>query len=308
MASENYTLQDVKGIKEPFDNAARTAIMSYASLPVFMVESTEQFSEIFTSTESISGTRALSELESPDTNALEDGYTVTLTDVRFGNSINISSTDKQKFKDGSVSVDKYLMRQTREILRDVQNFFIQGIHDLYNNGFVTTYHAAPDAVALFGTHSWNTDGSTSWDNGVTAALAQTSVDAAMLFGGNFKDGSGKPMPQTYDTIFVKTGGSASREAKKLFAENISPVAVNDVNIYQGEFTIVESPYLTSSTAWFMLDTKKYDAPVYAGIGKFPTMDEPIRQNNMSDRVNVEGFWKLGIPNLPFNAYGSTGAA
>ena len=308
MATYNYSNQDTKGLKESFDNMTPISMMAYSSLPVFSIESTDQFSEIFASTENISGTRATAEHETPDVNSLEDGYKVTLTNVRYTNAIEVTSTDKEKFRDGSVKVDTYLMRQSSALLRDIQNFFVQQMHDLYNNGFVTTYDAAPDTAALFGSHSWNTAGSTAWDNSATAALTSSSVDTAAAFGGAFKDGSGKPMPQSYDTIFVKLGGSASREAKKLFAENISPTAVNDVNIYQGEYRIVESPYITSSTAWFMMDTKQYPSAVYAGISKYPTMAAPLEQNNMADRFNVEGFWKKGINNLPFNLYGSTGAA
>lgn len=308
MASNNYLLQDVKGIKESFDNSSRIAIMSYAGLSPFMIEETDQYSEIFTSIESISGTRALAENETPDINNLQDGYSVTLSDVRYGNGIEITETDQRKFKDGSVKVDTYLIRQRDNLLRDIQNNFITGIHGVYNDAFAGATYTAPDGVALLGSHSWNTSGSTAWDNSATAALSSTAVDTAMAFGGAFLDGSGKPFPQTYDTIFVKLGGSASREAKKLFAKEIRPTAVNDVNIYQGEFTIVESPYITSSTAWFMLDTKRYDIPVYAGIGIMPHLNDPIVQNNQAIRTNATGFWKIGINNMPFNLYGSTGAA
>lgn len=306
MATQNYLLQDVKGIKESFDNASRIAIMSFAGLPTFTIEETDQFSEIFTSTESLSGTRALAENEAPDVNNLQDGYSVTLTDVRYGNAIEITETDQQKFKDGSVKVDTYLIRQRDNLLRDVKNKFVTGIHEVYNDGFTGATYLAPDGVALFGSHSWNTTGAAAWDNSATDALSQTSVDTAMEFGGDFKDGSGRPFPQTYDTIFVKLGGQAEREAKKLFAENISPTAVNDVNIYQGEFQIVSSPYLTSNTAWYMMDTKQYDIPVYAGIGKMPQLNEPIVQNNEAIRTNATGFWKIGINNQPFMMYGSDG--
>ena len=73
MASQDYLLQDVKGIKESFDNASKIAIMSWSGLPVFNIESTDQFSENFTSTESLGGTRELSENETPDVNNLADG-------------------------------------------------------------------------------------------------------------------------------------------------------------------------------------------------------------------------------------------
>ena len=233
-------------------------------------------------------------------------YSVTLTDVRYGNAIEITETDQQKFKDGSAKVDTYLIRQRDNLLRDVQNTFITGLHGIYNDGFAGATYLAPDGVALFGSHSWNTAGSAAWDNSATAALSATAVDVAMAFGGDFKDGSGKPMPQTYDTIFVKLGGSAEREAKKLFAHDISPETTNNVNIYRGEFTIVSSPYITDGAHWSMMDTKMHDSPVYAGIGSMPHLNAPIVQNNEAVRTNATGFWKLGINNQPFNMYGSDG--
>lgn len=306
MASQDYILQESKGIKESFDNMSRIAIMSYAALPTFTIEETDQFSEIFTSTEAFSGTKKLAENEAPPINSLADGYSVTLTDERYGNGFEVTETDRRKFKDSTTMVDKYLIRQRDSLLRDVQNKFVVDIHEVYNDGFTGASYLAPDGVALFGSHSWNTSGSTAWDNSATAALSDASVEAAVAFGGDFKDASGKPNPQTYNLIFVKLGGSAAKEAKKLFASDITPRTVNDVNVYQGEYTIVESPYITSSTAWYMMDTRKHDIPVYAGIGQMPQLNDPIVQNNEAIRTNATGFWKVGINNMPFNMYGSDG--
>lgn len=306
MSASDHVLHEVKGLKKSFDNMTKLAIMSYAELPIFDVQATPQYTELFTSTESLSGTIALAESETPPTNKLNEGYSVTLTDQRYGNSILITETDQRKIKDGTILVDTYLTRQRNALLRDIRNKFITDLHSVYNDAFAGATYTAPDSVALCGTHSWNTTGASTWDNGVTAALSATAVDAAMAFGGAFTDASGKPMPQTYDTIIVKLGGTASREAKKLFAHGIKPTAVNDVNIYEGEFRIVETPYLTSTTAWFMMDTKQMDAPVYSGIGKMPSMREPQVLENESIRTNVTGYWKLGINNMPINLYGSDG--
>lgn len=308
MATNDYIKQDIKGIKESFDNSTRISIMSYAAVPAFTIEETDQFSEIFTSTEGLSGTRALTELETPDTNRLQDGYSITLSDVRYGNSILVTETDKRKMKDGSVKVDTFLIRQRDNLLRDIKNKFVTSIHEIFNDAFTGNSYLAPDGVELCGVHSWNTPGAATWDNSSTAVLSATAVDAAVEFGGAFKDSSGKPMPQSYDTIFVKRGGAASREAKKLFAKDITPRTVNDVNIYEGEFTIIETPYLTSGTAWFMMDLKMEGSPAYAGIGDMPQLREPIVQNNEAIRTNATGYWKVGIRNMPFNIYGSDGTA
>ena len=306
--SADFVLEEVKGIKESFDNGSRISIEKYMALPCFNIESTDEWSEIFNSTESMTGARELSEQETPDVATLEEGYNVTLTTKRFGSAIQVSETAMEKMDDTSTKVETFLMRERDRVLMDNKYLFVTEMHKFLNYAFATTYYAAPDAVALCGSHSWNTDGSTAWDNSATASLSTTAIDAAMLFGGAFTDAAGNPMPQTYDTIVVKLGSAPARMAKKLFAEGITPTHIDDINIYEGEMRIVETPWITSTNTnyWFLFDTKR-KSPLYMGIKKFPTMNEPIKQNNESVRSNVTGFWKQGINNMPFNVYGSTGA-
>ena len=308
MASQDHILAEVKGVKKSFDDATQIMLSAYMDMPYVVVENNDQFSEIYNSTESLGGTIALAENETPPVNNLQEGYEVTLTDVRYGNAIEITETDQRKFKDGSTMVDTYLIRQRDRLLKNIKQKFVTTLHAPFNDAFTGATYVAPDGVALAGVHSWNTAGAATWDNGVTAALSATAVDAAVKFGGAFVDAAGDPFPQTYKYILVKLGSSAATTAKKLFAENIVPATVGDVNLYVGEYTIIETPYLTSDTAWFMLDDSMEESPVYVGIGEFPSMNAPIVQNNEAIRTNVTGFWKVGIRNMPFNLYCSDGTS
>jgi len=309
MATQDHILMEVKGTKESFDNATQITLSSYMNLPFMVVENNDQFTEIYNSTESLGGTTELAEHETPSVNKLNEGFEVTLSDIRYGNAIEITENDQVKMKDGSTKVDTYLMRQRDRLLKSVKQKFVTTIHAPFNDAFAGATYLSPDGEPLIdGAHTWNTDGAATWSNlGATAALSATTVDAAVLQGGNFKDASGDPFPQTYTKILVKLGGSAANAAKKLFAKDIYPTTVGDVNIYKGEYTIVETPYLTSSTAWFMLDDSMEESPVYTGINKFPSMSEPKVQNNEAIRSNVTGYWKTGIRNQPFNLYGTPGA-
>ena len=89
--------------------------------------------------------------------------------------------------------------------------------------------------------------------------------------------------------------------------NIQPVAVNDINIYEGEFRIISTPYITTTNKsyWFMKDSS-YDNPVKFGITEMPSMKPVKIDDNEAYRSNVTGFWKKGIVNMPFNWYGSNG--
>lgn len=310
-----YALQRVKGLKKSFDNAADDKIRGYMNMRMFDFYTTTEVFEKFTSTEGLSGSQKLGETETPPTLTMEDGYSVQIEEERFGGAIELTEAEyRRESNDNTTKVDTVLKRKRNQLLVDNINLFLTNVFKFLNYAFSSTSdYLAPDSVELCGVHSWNTDGASTFDNGVTAALdeAGTAIDTAMEFGGAFQDAHGRPMPISYDTIIVKKGSAASRVAKKLFAFGISPIAVEDINIYEGELTIIETPYITSTNKayWFLRDSKMpLGNSCVVGIGEFPTLREPIKQNNEAIRTNATGFWKQGIVNLPFDWYGSTGAA
>lgn len=313
MTSQDYAVQASKGIKESFDNAAYVRISEYANLPIFKMEQTNEFSEIFTSTESMTGTKKLAELETPPVSKLEDGYSVTLSEDRYGNALVISETMMRQAKDSTTKIDQFLSRQRNQVLVEADHYFITKCFEMLNTAFSTTSaYLAPDGApicAISGTanHTWNTPGSTAWNNGVTASLSSSAIDSAMEYAGAFTDAAGKPMPLNFNTIVVKKGSANERMARKLFAEGISPTAINDINLYQGEMTIISTPYITSANKayWFLFDSSKV-SPLYVGVGEYPTLREPIRLENEAVRSNVTAFFKLGVNNQPYSIYGGNG--
>jgi len=314
MNSADYAVQASKGIKESFDNGSYVRLAEYVNLPIFKMEQTNEFSEIFTSTESMTGAKTLAESETPPVLKLEDGYSVTLTEKRFGGALIVTETMQRQSKDNTTKIDTFLQRQRDMLLSETDQVFITDCFQMLNQAFLTSAtYLAPDGAplcAISGTanHTWNTAGSTAWNNGVTPALSSTAIDTAMTYAGAFTDASGKPMPLNFNVIVVKKGSAAERTARKLFAEGISPVTINDINLYYGEMTIVSTPYITAANTlnWFLFDTTKV-SPLYVGVGEYPTLREPIKLENEDVRTNVTGFYKLGVNNMPFSIYGSTGA-
>ena len=138
-------------------------------------------------------------------------------------------------------------------------------------------------------------------------LSETAVDAVMEYGGAFTDAVGDVMPLNFDEIIAKKGSEAHRTALKLFAFGIQPTAINDINIYEGEFRIVATPYITAANKlnWFMRDSS-LDNPLKIGITEMPNLKEPQVLENEAIRTNCTGFWKQGIVNMPYAFYGSTG--
>lgn len=308
MTSE-YVLHAVKGVKKSFDNAAEASILEYKDARLFTFEDTREWTEIFNSTEALSGSKELSEAETPPTTTLDEGYQVSLSNKRFGGAIEITEQDIEKAGDSTVMIDKYIERKRNQLLVDIRNLFLTRIFAMYNEAFSSTSaYLAPDGVEICGTHSWNTDGAATFSNAGTAAMSEEALEALEVYGGAFTDAKGRPMPITFDTLVVKKGSVTAKEAMKLCGVyGMKPTAVADINIYEGRYTIIETPYITTANKnyWFAL-ASRLENPLYVGISKMPSMNEPIKQNNESVRSNATGFWKQGVTNLPFAIYGSNG--
>lgn len=304
-------LQRVKGIKKSFDNFASEEIRRYQDMRIFDFYNTTEVFEKFTSIEGLSGSRKLGENEAPPVLTLDDGYSVQIEEERFGGAIELTEAEyRREANDNTIKVDNALKKKRNQVLVDNINLFLEQAFYFLNHAFDSAAsYLAPDSVELCGTHSWKKSGASTWANKTTAELSEAAIDAAMEFGGAFTDAQGKPMPINYDTIIVKKGSAAARWAKKQFAFGISPIAVADINIYEGEFIIIETPYITSANKkyWFLRDSKfPLGNSVVIGIGEYPTLREPIKQNSEAIRTNCTGFWKQGIVNLPVDWYGGDG--
>jgi len=295
-------------VKESFDLAAAASILEYKDSRIFTFEETPEWTEIFNATEGLSVTKELSEAETPPVGSEAEGYQVSISNKRFGGAIEITENDRMKAGDSTVMIDKFLERQRNDLLTDNRHKFLTEIFNLLNDAFTGTYYLAPDGAVLCTTHTYKS-GAT-FNNSATAKLLQSSIETLEEYGGAFTDAQGKPRPLTFDTIVVKKGSANAREAKKLFGMNgMVPTAVADINIYEGAYTLIETPYITTDNKnyWFAFASREKN-PLYVGISKMPSMNEPIKQNNEAIRSNVTGYYKVGINNLPIAIYGSTGAA
>jgi len=304
-----YTLANVKGVKKSFDNAAEADILKWKDARLFNIVETTEWSEIFNSTESMDGIIELSENQTPPVCSLDEGYQVTLTPKRFGGAIEITENDMQRAGDSTVLIDQFIQRKRDAVLRASRHKFVTDMFYMYNNAFnASATTLAPDGVELCGTHTWSSGGT--FVNEATAVLGAGAIEALEEYAGAFTDAKGQPMPLTFDTIVVKKGSANAREAKKLFGMyGMKPTAVNDINIYEGEYTLIETPYITTANKnyWFALAINgTMENPLYVGVHKMPSMNEPIRDKNESVFSSVTMFYKVGINNMPINIFGSNG--
>lgn len=308
MTSADYALQAVKGIKKSFDNACKFRIEQYMKQGYLQFYNTSEVSEIYTSTEGMTGVVELGELTTPPSLSLEDGYSITITEKRFGGALIVpEKVYRRDGQDTTWKVDQFLKRQRNQLLKTSTQKLMTDAHLMLNESFLSTSaYLAPDAVEICGSHTWSSGGT--FDNAVTKALDSDAYDDAWEYAGAYTDPSGKEDPLNWTHIVVKKGSAAHREAIRLFAKEIKPTAINDINIYEGELTIIETPYITTAnkTKWWLYDLSKEMSPLAVGIGEYPTMREPIKETNEAIRSNCTDFRKQGCINMPYQIYGSDG--
>lgn len=310
MTPQEFALEAVKGIKLSFDNGMSNKLDQYVDNRVVDMYQTDEVFEIFTSTEGMTGSKKLARRETPPILSLQDGYSVQIQENTFGGAIEVPFEDYKRWQnDSTLKVDSYLMRERNALMSDNTHKFVAEAFLFLNNAFDTTYYAAPDAAALIGTHTWKTTGASTFSNAATAALDADAVDDLEEYGGAFTLADGKEMPIDFDTIIVKKGSDNERMAVRLFAKDIKPTQVADINIYEGMKTIVAVPYISSANKnyWFARASRLENA-LKIGIGLKPSLQEPLRDKNEAIRTNCMGIWKQGIVNMPFDWYGSTGVA
>lgn len=306
MNSSDYALQAVKGIKKSFDNGLKYRVEQYMQEGCIKFYETSEISEIYTSTEGMTGVNELGELETPPSLTLGDGYSITISEERFGGAIIIpEKVYRRDGRDNTLKVDQFLQRQRNQLLKTNVNKLLTNAYLMFNEAFSSTSaYLAPDSVEICGSHVWNS-GNT-FDNAVTTVFDSDAYDTAWEYAGDFDAPDGKEMPLSWTEIVVKKGSAAHREAIRLFAKEIKPTAVNDINIYEGELRVVATPYITTARKanWYLLDLTTEESPLAVGIGEYPTMREPIKESNEAIRSNCTGFWKQACINMPYQVYGS----
>lgn len=189
-------------------------------------------------------------------------------------------------------------RETQELL----------VHDLINNGTVTTNHTAGDGLALFsGSHT--SLRTSTWSNllspaaDLTASSLQTAID-------NFettKDDSGKY--QIIKVRYIIVAPQNAWKAKELLNSAYDPESANNTvnTLKERNLQLIVSPYLTDTDAWtLMADPPSPTSGIiaferrkvtFAKDGDFETGDFRAK---CSFRFSVEC-------NKPDNLYFSSGA-
>jgi len=127
----------------------------------------------------------------------------------------------------------------------------------FNNAFNTDYTGG-DSKPLASTSHPRADGGTAQSNANASGIVlnETNLETAALAMRGQKDDKGMKIMAKAKTIVVPP--ALEKEAKIIVGSNLrsgqtSTGNVNDLNVYKGQYEIKVLDYLSSETAWFLMD-------------------------------------------------------
>lgn len=150
---------------------------------------------------------------------------------------------------------------------------------VFNNSTSSSYVGYDGKALCASDHPRSRTDSTSVSNLLALSLTSDNLEAAVLAHQALKDDLGEEIVIMPDTLVV--GRSLRKKAIEITASpQIPENANNAINVQQGAWNVVVDPYLTSTTAWYIVDStmsrrylKWYDrVPVeFGGTEDFETM-------------------------------------
>lgn len=206
------------------------------------------------------------------------------------------------------SVPTGMQSQTSEIGDSFAELLEVLVHDLFNNGTVTTYHTAGDSLALFSGSHISLRGGT-WSNLLSPAadLSATSLQAAIDNFTTTKDDSGKY--QIIKPRYILVNPANAWKTYELLESSYDPESANNAvnSIRKWGLQPIISPYYTDTDAFTLIA----DAP-NANSGIIAFMRRPVKFAQDGDfdtgDLKFKGTARFSIEvNKPNNLYHSAGA-
>jgi hypothetical protein len=128
--------------------------------------------------------------------------------------------------------------------------------DILNNAFSTSYTSYGDGKPLCSTDHTRADGGSSQSNASSTSIvfSETNLETGRLALEKALNDKGQVVSFKADTIIAPI--DLRKTIQIMTGSSLRPgTANNDVNIYEGVFKNIFWRYITSSTAWFLADSR-----------------------------------------------------
>lgn len=313
-----------KATKELIDNSQETMAIKQDFAKFVKAEATTEQDEKFVSTVTLGTPKKTPEWSEVAKNSTAEWHTTIISMLPKTTLSDIYSYEYYKGKqDATQKIEQEFANNTKRKVQSMWNEMNMEAYKILNDGFnPAAQYLSPDLEPVFSTQHFFTSelpvsGSNAFDNVLSAAAPSLDVlKEVERRSGAFVDPEGRPMPVSPKRILVKLWSKAAHEWKQLFFgegyRTNTLVGINGTNIYtNGEYTVVESPYITSNTAYYFLsdfDMGMIDNPFYMWVMDFPTIyGEEDSVNTLTRQITYVSYYKLGLKNIPIGVYGSLGA-
>ena len=196
------------------------------------------------------------------------GWDVTYVHRKFakGRMVSQEMIDDEKFN--------MIQRLPKSLATAKMRTYEQAAADVLNYGFTAgggglAQFTGGDSLALFSTAHVNRDGTVSQSNRITTALTQTSLQSVITAMKTRRDSKNQIIHFTPDTLIVPP---SLEFTARIILESTQVLGSNnnDVNPIKGSLNLVVWPYLTSTTAWFVVDSKAHE------LNFFKRKDEGVK--------------------------------
>lgn len=152
--------------------------------------------------------------------------------------------------------------QHAEIKERVQRFTLSihrtrqiHAHEVFNDAFAGAVLKGPDDKPLCSNaHPLSPSDATTQSNVVNTELSLEALEAARLMMLNWTDDRGNKLLRVPDTLLIPP--ALGMKARELLESPDRPdTADRAINVRRGAYRIIELPFLNSSKAWFLVDSK-----------------------------------------------------
>lgn len=303
-------------IKQFFDNQSWESVMNSAYSMIYDVSDTTEYNTSYISVEGSDLPAYFDEGEPLQRSTIGKGHRVSYSKAEFGKIMSITKKARLNVPDTTEAILKIAQAQKNSAIITMNTFLETQMWALlaHANGSNTGYSIlAPDGLPLYSSaHAWNSTGAT-FDNDLgTAAISLATAAAVEAYGGAFVDANGAAMPQNFNKIFVKKGGTASRQAKTVYAAKnaqgqYQTATLGEINIYEGSVQVIEVPWMTSGNDYvYVADTQinGIENPLFCEFIQRPMAEETFKENdNLTRDMPYSASFAFGIKNMPFNILG-----
>lgn len=238
------------GFRDIFDGA-------YAEIPevfpqLFHVETSNKQDE------KMSGSTGFGLLQQTDEGGAVDyedpiqTYDKTFTHLKYTKGFKVS---EELWEDDQYNIIKRKPAMLGRAARRTAEYYAASV---FNNAFSTSYLGG-DAKPLFSVSHPRADGGTAQSNasatGIT--LTEENLETGRLAAKEQLDDKGQKIQTLPDTILVPN--DLEKTANIIMSSALrSGTADNDFNFYRGKFKVVPWEWITSTTAWFLIDSNMHE--------------------------------------------------